>query len=55
MITRRSGNALVLGGSDPRVPDEEPQNSRVISYLSEAEISRLDQAAALIEVLSKDS
>ncbi|WP_414945565.1 response regulator transcription factor [Amycolatopsis sp. cmx-11-32] len=32
MITRRSGNALVLGGSDPRVPDEEPQNSRVISY-----------------------
>lgn len=25
-------NALVLGGSAPRVPDEEPRNSRVISY-----------------------
>ncbi len=29
MIVRRSGTALVLGG--PRVPDEEPWNSRVIS------------------------
>ena len=32
MITRRSVNALVLGGTDPRVADEEPGNSRVISY-----------------------
>lgn len=32
MITRRSGNALALGGTDPRSPAEEPRNSRVISY-----------------------
>jgi hypothetical protein len=32
MITRRSANALVLGRTDPRLPDEEPRNSRVISY-----------------------
>lgn len=32
MITRRSVNALVLGGTAPLVPDEEPRNSRVISY-----------------------
>lgn len=35
MITRRSGNALFLDGSEPRVPDEEPRNSRVISYSTE--------------------
>jgi hypothetical protein len=29
--------ALVLDGSAPRVPNEEPRNSRVISYLLTAE------------------